>query len=183
VIQRTLVFAGGLLVLVLCVAPSLDFLAGNSAAPATGGAEPAIIASAGPPTVAGAVAPGAASIDGGTAIDRDAGGRFHVAAMVNDQPVRLLVDTGADTLALSETDARSIGVVPDPAAFTVMVNTASGTGYAAHARIDRLEVAGHDVGGVDALVVRGLGTSLLGMAVLRRVGTVTMSGDRMFIGN
>jgi aspartyl protease family protein len=183
VIQRTLVFAGGLLVAVLVLAPSLDSLSGNSASPATSAAEPAMVAGAGPQPAAGAVSPGEAAVDGSTAIDRDAGGRFHVAAMVNDQPVRLLVDTGADTLALSEADARSVGVAPDPAAFTVMVHTASGTGYAAHTRIDRLEVAGHDLGGVDALVVRGLGTSLLGMAVLRRVGTVTLSGDRMFIGN
>jgi aspartyl protease family protein len=178
VIQRTLIFAGGLLVLVLMLAPSLDFLAGNTAAPSTGAAEPAAITTVAPPVAAGE-GPG----EGSTAIDRDAGGRFHVAAMVNDQPLRLLVDTGADTLALSEADARAVGVVPESAAFTVLVNTASGTGSAAHARVDRLEVAGHDLGGVDALVVRGLGTSLLGMAVLRRVGTVTLSGDRMFIGN
>jgi aspartyl protease family protein len=50
-------------------------------------------------------------------------------------------------------------------------------------RIDRLEVGGHDLGGTDAVVVRGLGTSLMGQSVLRRLGPVILSGDRMIIGN
>jgi aspartyl protease family protein len=120
---------------------------------------------------------------GGLAIDRDAGGQFHIQAMVNDQPLRMLVDTGADGLALSEADAQSIGVMPDPASFAQVVTTASGPGYGAHVRIDRLELGGRDLGAIDAVVVRGLGTSLLGQSVLRRLGSVTITGDRMIVGN
>lgn len=183
--NRYLIFALGLLLMVVVLAPSLDILSGNAAGPASGGVGPGAVgppvaAAPGPPQVAGAAA---APVGGGTTLDHDGNGKFHIDAMVNDQPLRMLIDTGADGVALSEADASSVGIMPDPSRYTQVVTTASGPGYGAHVHIDRLEVAGHDLGAVDAVVVRGLGTSLLGQSVLRRVGTVTISGDRMVIGN
>lgn len=173
--NRYLIFALGLLVVVVVLAPSLDSLSNNTAsqAPETGNGVSAA------PVAAPTATPDAG---GGTAIERDGSGQFHISAMVNDQPLRMLIDTGADGVALSEVDANSIGIQPDPSRYTQVAQTASGPGYGAHVRIDRLEVAGHDLGAVDAVVVRGLNTSLLGQSVLRRVGTVTITGDRMFIG-
>jgi aspartyl protease family protein len=183
VTNRYLLFALGLLAVVLVLAPWLDMFGNPGAGPAGGGAVgPPVVGSVGPPVVAGAgSAPPPPVTGGGVAVDRDANGQFKVEAMVNDQPLRLVVDTGADTLALGEADARSIGIDPDPSRYTATVTTASGTAYAAHVRVDRLEVAGHDLGAVDALVIRGLNTSLLGLSVLRKVGSVQMSGDRMII--
>ena len=180
--NRYLLFALGLMAVVLVLAPWLDTFGTPGAGPAAGGGTvgPAVVGSVGPPVVARAAAPPV--MGGGIAIDRDGNGQFKLDAMVNDQPLRMVVDTGADTLALGEADARTIGIDPDPSRYTAMVTTASGTAYAAHVRIDRLEVAGHDLGAVDALVVRGLTTSLLGLSVLRKVGTVQLSGDRMIIG-
>jgi aspartyl protease family protein len=178
--NRYLIFALGLVMVVVVLAPSLDRLSGNATGPASAGIGDGAV---GPPHVTQSATPAAAPAGSGTAIDRDGNGQFHIQAMVNDQPVRMLIDTGADGVALSEADARAIGMVPDPAMFTQPVTTASGAAYGAHIRIDRLEVAGHDLGAMDAMVVHGLGTSLLGQSALRRVGTVTMSGDRMVIGN
>ena len=174
--NRYLIFALGLLVIVIVLAPSLDTLSRNTQAPA---ADTAI---AGPTTPA--AAPVAAdAVGGSTAIDRDSSGQFHIDAVVNGQSLRMLIDTGADGVALSEADANAVGITPDPSRYTQVANTASGPGYGMHVRIDRFEVAGHDLGAVDAVVMRGLGTSLLGQSVLRRVGTVTLSGDRMIIGH
>ena len=39
----------------------------------------------------------------------------------------------------------------------------------------------HEVRNVDAVVVEGLPTNLLGQSVLRRLGKVELSGDRMVI--
>lgn len=188
-LKRYLIFAVGLLALVMFLAPSLDRLpTGGSTPPGTGGSPAGGV---GPPVIAGAATgagPAAAPqtsgpAGGGFAIDRDVGGQFHVQAMINDQPMRLIVDTGADGLALSETDARTLGVAPDPSGYTQVATTASGPGYGAHVHIDRLELGGRDLGSTDAVVIRGLSTSLLGLSVLRRLGPVTLSGDRMFIGN
>ena len=175
--NRYLLFAVGLVVVVLVLAPWLNMFG----TPGAGSSADAV----GPSVVAGAAAPPPPlqpAIGGGVAIDRDGNGQFKLDAMVNDQLLRMVVDTGADTLALGEADARTIGIEPDPSRYTTTVTTASGTAYAAPVRIDRLEVAGHDLGAVDALVVRGLTTSLLGLSVLRKVGTVQLSGDRMIIG-
>ena len=175
--QRAAVLAIGLIALVLFLAPSLDKMAAGNGSAQAGPAAPD------KSTRAYAAPPAVNTAGDGLAIERDGSGQFHVAAMVNDQPLRLLVDTGADGLALSEADARMLGVAPDPSQYAQVVTTASGPGYGAHVRIDRLEVGGHDLGGTDAVVVRGLGTSLMGQSVLRRLGPVTLSGDRMIIGN
>jgi len=169
--QRILIFAIGLLVLVVLFAPSLDKLALTGAAPAPGGAPATSIAGA--PALAG----------NGATIERGPGGQFHVEALVNDRPITLLVDTGSDSMALSEADAQTVGLAPDPASYRAVVTTASGPGYGAHVRIDRLEIAGHDLGAADAVVVRGLTISLLGRSQLQRLGPVSMAGDRMVIGN
>ena len=183
--NRYLLFALGLMAVVLVLAPWLDMFGTPGAGPSgasAGGVGLPVIGSVGPPVVAVAPLPPPTVMGAGIAIDRDGNGQFKLDAMVNDQPLRMVVDTGADTLALGEADARTIGIDPDPSRYTAMVTTASGTAHAAHVRIDRLEVAGHDLGAVDALVVRGLTTSLLGLSVLRKVGTVQLSGDRMIIG-
>lgn len=118
---------------------------------------------------------------GDTVIERDGGGQFHLSAEVDGQEVRFLVDTGADVVALTMADAGRLGISPDPASFAPILRTASGTGYGAPVRIDRLTIGGHDLSDVDAVVVRGLSVSLLGQSVLRQLGTVTLEGDRLVI--
>lgn len=168
-LQRAAIFAVGLITLVLFLAPLLDRIASNKAA------APAMSSPV-------AAAPTLNAQGSGFAIDRDTRGEFHIQAIVNNQPLRLLVDTGADGLALSEADANTLGIAPDPARYAQIVTTAAGPGYGAHVHVDRLEVAGRDLGPSDAVVVRGLGTSLMGRSVLRRLGPVTLSGDRLVIG-
>ena len=176
--QRFLIFAIGLIVLVVVLAPSLNTATNTIAAAdaAGGGGAPGL------PEVASAGAIPAEG-DGPLVVMRDAQGSFRADTTVNGQGVRMLVDTGADGLALSEADAQRLGVLPDPSTYSQVVTTASGPGYGAHIRLDSVEVGGHRIEGVDAVVVRGLGTSLLGQSVLRRIGTVTIIGDRMTIGS
>ena len=172
--HRYLLFAVGLLVLVAVFAPSLDHLgvSGATSAPDPSSAD------GNPPEPA---APGNSG-GGGMTITRDGSGQFHLVADVNGHPVSFLVDTGADSVALSEADAQSVGLSIDPSAYTRVANTASGPGYGAHVRLDRIEIGGQDLSGVDAVVLRGLRTSLLGQSVLRRIGSVSINGDAMVIG-
>ncbi len=195
--QRYLIFVIGILVLVVVLAPSLGTFANTAAgtpgetaqgAPGDGAGLP-MLATPGvaTPGVAKPGAPGfaGAPVAGGGALVlmRDPGGQFRGDASVNDQPVRFVIDTGADGVALSEADARGVGVLPDPATYRQVVTTASGPGYGAHVRIDRLQIGGHVLHDIDAVVVRGLGTSLLGQTALRQLGPVTIVGDRMTIGD
>ena len=112
---------------------------------------------------------------------RDGSGQFHVTALVEGQDVRFLVDTGADVVALTIDEAEQLGLQVDPGSFQPMMQTASGVGYGAPVTIDSLEVGGQEFRGVPAVVVEGLTVNLLGKSVLRQLGKVELSGDRMVI--
>lgn len=116
-----------------------------------------------------------------TIIERDATGQFHIDAQVNGEDVRFLVDTGADVVALTEPQAERLGLDIGADDFQPIMQTASGVGYAARVRLDRLGLGDEEFGDVDAVVVRDLGVNLLGQSVLRRLGKVELQGDRMVI--
>ncbi|MFM9936913.1 MAG: TIGR02281 family clan AA aspartic protease [Novosphingobium sp.] len=114
-------------------------------------------------------------------IERDAQGQFHVEVDVGGETVRFLVDTGADVVALTEDDADRLGIRPDAGDYRPMLQTASGTGMGAPAQIARLTIGGRDLDDVEAVVVPDLPVSLLGQSALRRLGSVTLRGDRLII--
>lgn len=152
----------------LAVAPRT---ASDGARPETGG---------GPETVVGAespVPPGEQAL----VLRRDSGGQFHLSAQVNGQDTRFLVDTGADVVALTVEDADALGLGVDPASFEPIMRTASGTGYGARITLDTLALGEAEFQNVPAVVVQGLHVNLLGQNVLRELGRVELSGDRMVI--
>lgn len=114
-------------------------------------------------------------------IARDETGQFHLNALVNGAPARVLVDTGADVVALTEADAERAGLVVDPATYRPILRTASGEGMGARVRLDRLEIGPVVLRDVEAVVARDLATSLLGQSALARLGRVELSGDAMVI--
>ncbi|MBS0254673.1 MAG: TIGR02281 family clan AA aspartic protease [Proteobacteria bacterium] len=116
-----------------------------------------------------------------TRIDRDGAGQFHLTARVNGREAPFLIDTGADLVAIGEAEARDLGINVTPDQFRPIMRTASGTGMAALVRIDRLEVAGRELHDVQAVVMQGLTTNLLGQSALKQLGKVELAGDRMVI--
>lgn len=112
---------------------------------------------------------------------RDAAGRFHLDAEVNGGEARFLLDTGADIVALTLEDAARLGVEVDPESFQPVAQTASGVGYGALVRLDRVIVAGQEFRDVDAVVIEGLGVNLLGRSLIARLGTLEMQGERMVL--
>lgn len=104
------------------------------------------------------------------AVRKAADGHFWAEAEVNGAHVRFLVDTGATTVALTETDARRLGLDPSALDYSTGVRTAAGETRAAQIKLASVSVAGARVNDVDALVVReGLTASLLGMSYLGRL--------------
>lgn len=114
-------------------------------------------------------------------IDRDGSGQFHLVAQVNGFDTRFLVDTGADIVALTVDDAQKLGLFVDRHDFEPVTKTASGIGYGKRVRLDRIEVGGTRLSNVDGVIIDGLSVNLLGQSVLRRLGKVELSGDRMTI--
>lgn len=135
----------------------------------TAEAEPVAAASA-PPTEEAALL-----------LHRDTSGQFHLTALVNGTETRFLVDTGADTVALTEETAEALGILPPGGEFQPMMETAAGVGYGAPVELDTLEVAGREYRGIHAVVAQGLNVNLLGQSVLRKLGKVELQGDRMVI--
>ena len=98
------------------------------------------------------------------------GNSFFIDGLINGQPVRMLVDTGASTVAVSEQQARDLGIRYVMHGSPTRVGTAGGlvTGY--NVKLGSLKVGADTFQDVDAVVVQGAGPSyaLLGMNVLSR---------------
>jgi len=116
-----------------------------------------------------------------TEIARDESGQFHLTAQVNGQDARFLVDTGADVVALTVEDARTLGVDFDANMFEPIARSASGVAKGARVQLDRFRLGDEEFHNVDAIVLEGLETNLLGQSLLRRLGKVELRGDRMVI--
>jgi aspartyl protease family protein len=90
------------------------------------------------------------------------------------------VDTGASFVALTYSDAAAIGILPMPSDFNIKMATANGMASAAAVRLHEVRLDTIDVEDVPAVVMpRGvMGTSLLGMSFLKKLGSFNISaGD------
>jgi aspartyl protease family protein len=117
---------------------------------------------------------------GSAHIARARDGLFYVRAVVNGQPVRFLVDTGATVVVLSDADARAVGALPRSGRYNARMATAGGNRPMAWTKLGHVKVAGQEVHGVTAAVVSGgPGVSLLGQNLLSQLGGIHIKGDRM----
>jgi aspartyl protease family protein len=171
---RFLIFAWVMVGLAALVGPMLDAgpLGKQAAKPAGSSARP---------EPAHTEEPGTVSRGDVTVIRRDSTGQFHLDVDVGGAEITFLIDTGADVVALTEDDAQALGITPDAESFRPILQTASGTGMAAPVRLERMTVAGRELEDVQAVVVPDLPVSLLGQSALRRLGSVTLQGDRLMI--
>lgn len=135
--------------------------------------------------VAGELVPPGETISVGVAdeqavrVRRRLDGHFVVRGAVNGQSTMMLVDTGASTVVLKPSDAERAGIDTDGLDFTVPVQTANGTAYAAPVRLRSVAVGPLIVDDVEALVARpgSINESLLGMSFLRRLRSYEFSKD------
>jgi len=121
------------------------------------------------------------SYGGETTLDRAPNGHFYTSASVNGQALPFVVDTGASSVALTVDSARRIGLYIDPSSFKTVGEGASGATRGMFVTLDKVEVVGRTVEHVDAVVLEGLATNLLGQSVLTRLGAVQMTGDKMVL--
>lgn len=127
-------------------------------------------AEAAKPVAVPLVAAAVGATPGDASISRSPDGHYWAQATVDGRAVRFLVDTGASQVALTQADARRLGLAPERLTYDVPVRTASGEARAAAVTLRSVSVSGARVDGVEALVVReGLETSLLGMTYLGRL--------------
>ena len=110
---------------------------------------------------------------------RQPGGHFVARALLNGEAVQMVVDTGATTIVLRPADAEQIGINLAGLSYTVPVETANGSAFAAPVKLRSVLVGPVGLSNVEALVAKPgvLDQSLLGMSFLSRLKAYEFSGD------
>jgi aspartyl protease family protein len=106
-------------------------------------------------------------------------GHFVVKPVVNGVGLQMLVDTGASMVVLKPADAQKLGIDLDRLRYSVAVQTANGTTYAAPVRLRNLTIGKISLNDVDALVARpgALKENLLGMSFLSRLRSYEFTNE------
>lgn len=118
---------------------------------------------------------------GEVVLRRAADGHFYADVEINGQTIRMLVDTGATTIALSADDARRAGIDVDRLDFIFTVSTANGEATAAEVKLDAVSVGPIARRNVRAMVTRGLSGSLLGMSFFNSLSTFAIETDELVL--
>ena len=118
---------------------------------------------------------------GEVVLRRAADGHFYADVEINGQTIRMLVDTGATTIALSADDAQRAGIDVDRLDFIFTVSTANGQATAAEVKLDAVSVGPIARRNVRAMVTRGLSGSLLGMSFFNSLSTFAIETDELVL--
>lgn len=116
-------------------------------------------------------------------LPRRANGHFFAEILVDGARVQVLVDTGATSLMLRDSDAAAAGIFTSPSDFTISVATANGSTEIAQGRVREVELGPFRV----ANVAIGIGhdddlpISLLGMNVLSRLGRIRFDDSELVV--
>jgi aspartyl protease family protein len=114
-----------------------------------------------------------------TVLERRSNGHFYADVMVNDQVVNFIVDTGATTIALTEDDARRLGLNFSSAEYTTVGKGAGGEVRGKFVTLHHVAMGQKEAWDVEAVVIEGGSMSLLGQNFLGQIGSVSISGDKM----
>lgn len=106
-------------------------------------------------------------------------GHFVANARIKEKSVEMIVDTGASTIVLRNEDAKKLGINMRSLRYTVPVQTANGSSYAARVELDNVFIGKVGLKGVEALIAKpgSLHQSLLGMSFLSRLRSYEFAGE------
>jgi aspartyl protease family protein len=121
------------------------------------------------------------SSDGTVELNRNDDGHFYADVQINGATVRMLVDTGASTIALSREDARNAGIATSIGMNDVVGEGADGNVYGEFIKIDRMSLGPKEVDGLDGIILNNGSHSLLGQSFLAKFASVEIHGDTMVL--
>ncbi len=134
--------------------------------------------------IAGELAPGYPQSNGNREVSLTKGsdGHFNVIGTANGRRVNFLIDTGATSIVLSPSDARSIGIDLSTLRYTTITLTANGRGRTAPYRLNELSVGPITFRDVNVSVNQAeMSGSILGMSFLDRLNSYEARGRRLIL--
>jgi aspartyl protease family protein len=125
---------------------------------------------------------GSLDSNGELRITKGEDGHFWVNAEMNGTKVRLMVDSGATTTALSSETAKSANIEVDQSGFPVIIGTANGNVEAWRARIAKLRVGPIERNDLAVVVATNFGdTNVIGMNFLSSLESWRVEGDTLIL--
>ena len=118
--------------------------------------------------------------EGRVEIPRSHDGHYYLTLLVNDAPIRFVVDTGATGVVLSQSDAERAGFDLDDLNYYDRARTANGEVRTAPVVLDQVSLGGIEDNALPAFVNEGdLFGSLLGMSYLQRWSRIEIGDGKM----
>ena len=112
-------------------------------------------------------------------IERNSDHHYYTDAAVNGHNVHFMIDTGASETALTEADARAIGLPVDPSQYQVIGDGASGMVRGQYVQLKSIDLNGIKQMDAKAVIVPGAHVSLLGQPFLEKVDEIVIRRDEM----
>jgi aspartyl protease family protein len=117
---------------------------------------------------------------GRTVLKRARDGHFYTVGMAQGRQVNFLIDTGASMVALTGSDALSLGIQWSPDELQMVGRGANGDIQGKPVMLDSLQIGDIRVENIRAVVIpTGLDVSLLGQSFLSKIGNVNINQDQM----
>ncbi|MCE8518191.1 TIGR02281 family clan AA aspartic protease [Ruegeria pomeroyi] len=115
-------------------------------------------------------------------IPRSPDGHYYATLIVEDKPLRFLVDTGASQVVLSHADAERLGIDTSDLNYFGRAYTANGEVRTAPVKLGQVQLGGFTDQGVTAWVNEGdMAESLLGMDYLQRFSSIQIAGGTLVL--
>lgn len=110
-------------------------------------------------------------------------GHFVVHPQIDNYRVKMMVDTGASLVALTEEDARALGIRPSSAEYRIGLRTANGVVRGARVNLREVKLGPILVRNVEAVVLPAgaLSVSLLGTSFLSKLQGYEVQTGRMVL--
>ena len=114
-------------------------------------------------------------------LQRNSDRHFYAHANVNGQEVRFLVDTGASETALTEEDAKRVGISVDPNQYELLGQGASGMVRGQFVELKNIQLGELHTKDAKAVVVQGATVSLLGQPFLESIDEIVIRKGEMVL--
>ena len=112
-------------------------------------------------------------------IERSSDHHYYADASVNGHSVHFMIDTGAGETALTEADARAVGLQIDPSKYEVIGNGASGMVRGQYVELKTIDLNGIRQQDAQVVIVPGANVSLLGQPFLEKVDEIVIRQGEM----